>query len=91
MVNLFSTAVPFWGQTTKFLYSLSSKRDCVPKRIIDFGIRMNHEPLRSPEIATKTMVDNFGAINRLKRQRVRPSHRAATHTVRLILQPFVLR
>ena len=30
-VNPFSTAVPFWGQTSQFSSVLSPKRDCGPK------------------------------------------------------------
>ena len=31
--NLFSTAVPFWGQTTLISSSLSPQRDCGPERV----------------------------------------------------------
>ena len=31
-LNPFSTAVPFWGQSTHFSSSLSPKRDCGTKR-----------------------------------------------------------
>ena len=35
-INPFRTAVPFWGQTTKILSSLSPKRDCGSKRVNRF-------------------------------------------------------
>ena len=31
--NPFRTAVPFWGQTTQFMSSLSPERDCGPQRV----------------------------------------------------------
>ena len=32
-INPFRTAVPFWGQSSQFISSLSPKRDCGPKRV----------------------------------------------------------
>ena len=41
-VHPFSTAVPFWGQTTSYLSGLSPKRDCGSKRVKSPPWRRTH-------------------------------------------------
>ena len=41
--NPFSTAAPFWGQTTQILSSLSPERDCTgPKRVNPVSLESHH-------------------------------------------------
>ena len=51
LVNLFRTAVPFWGQNTWNLNDLSLKRDCGPKRVED--------PRHPDKMSVKEVCDHY--------------------------------
>ena len=45
-INPFRTAVPFWGQTSQSLSSLSPKRDCGPQSVKHTFVKFSESSVR---------------------------------------------
>ena len=60
LLNPFSTAVPFWGQTSQIRSNLSPKRDCGTKRVNDGGITSHNIVLDLAAVSPPPHFDCYG-------------------------------